>query len=226
MDRSSHGGQRLKHPAKFTDVLLDTIADVFKYDPDPVRILDPFAGTGRVHLLAERSTMLETIGVEIEPEWSRLHPRTIVGNALALPFGDGAFDAIVTSPCYGNRMADHHNARDASKRITYTHVLGRKLHPHNSGTLQWGERYREFHRQAWAEAVRVLRPGGRFILNISDHVRAGKVQRVTAWHVADLLGRGLDIVDVATIPTPRMRRGANSHLRVDHETVAVFRRAA
>lgn len=46
---------------------------------------------------------------------------TIVGNALYLPFRDRAFDGIVTSPCYGNRMADHHDARDDSKRNTYTH---------------------------------------------------------------------------------------------------------
>jgi tRNA G10 N-methylase Trm11 len=83
-----------------------------------------------------------------------------------LPFADASIDAIVTSPTYGNRLADHHRASDPLLRRSYTHDLGRPLHSENSGAMQWGDAYRAFHRRAWAEAVRVLKPGGRFVLNV------------------------------------------------------------
>ena len=91
-------------------------------------------------------------------------------NAIALPFRDESFDAVVTSPTYGNRFADKHNAKDGSIRRSYTHDLGRTLHAENSGSMQWGQAYRDLHVKAWAECFRVVRPGGLFVLNISDHV--------------------------------------------------------
>jgi hypothetical protein len=87
-----------------------------------------------------------TVEVELEPEWASQHPRTMVGDARALPLPDATFDMVVTSPTYGNRMTDHHNAKDGSRRITYTHNLGRTLTPGNSGAMQWGEDYRQLHR--------------------------------------------------------------------------------
>lgn len=216
-----------KHPAKFTDVILNHIARsiIGEFPTGRVRILDPFAGTGRVHFLPQWATRFETIGIEIEPEWADMHPNTWQGDALALPFKDNWFDAIVTSPTYGNRMADHHNARDASKRITYRHVLGRALHPNNSGQLQWGPKYRNFHERAWIEAVRVLRPGGIFLLNCSNHIRKGEEQKVTEWHVETLTGLGLEEEDWKRIDTPRMRRGQNHELRVGSESVVLLRKA-
>jgi tRNA G10 N-methylase Trm11 len=91
------------------------------------RVLDPFAGTGRIHELENW-----TVGVEIEPEWATMRDGTIVANALNLPFRDASFDAVVTSPTYGNRLADHHDARDSSRRHSYKHDLGRDLHSENS----------------------------------------------------------------------------------------------
>lgn len=74
--------------------------------------------------------------------------RNIVGDALRLPFRDATFDVVATSPTYGNRMADHHEARDDSDRGTYRHRLSRPLHPSNSGAMQWGEEYRSIHEKA------------------------------------------------------------------------------
>lgn len=209
------------HPAKFSGTILDLLKE--RTSGLSGTLLDPFAGTGRVHELAHED--LVTIGVELEPEWAELHPRTIVGNALHLPFPDGTFDVVVTSPCYGNRMADHHNAKDGSKRNTYTHQLERPLHEDNSGKMQWGDEYRVFHRHAWKEVFRVSKPGTDFFLNISDHIRKGEQQLVTDFHLYNLLSHGWRFVDVWDVETPRQRQGANGNLRTRCEYVFHLRKS-
>lgn len=214
-----------RHPARYSRALVPVLADLLEGVPGPV--LDPFAGTGeRLEELAERLglvPMVGIVGIELEEEWARVTPHLVrVGNALDLPFEDDTFGAVVTSPTYGNRLADHHRAADASLRRSYTHDLGRPLHRDNSGVLHWGPLYRDFHRRAWAEAARVLRPGGRFLLNISDHVRNGRRQPVSAWHVAELGRLGFELVDLVTVETPRLRNGANAEARVRGEFVFTF----
>ena len=216
------------HPAKFSTSILDVIERLLEVHlPEGGLILDPFAGTGGVHQLA--SERYRTIGVEIEAPWADTHMMTIQGDALALPFGDHCFDCVVTSPVYGNRFSDHHRARDGSLRRTYTHDLQRMtgdpertLHPNNSGMLQWGHRYRDFHEHAWREVRRVLKPGATFTLNSSDHIRNGEVQPVTDWHISTANSLGFEMIDRIEVPTPRMRNGANASARVNVETIVVF----
>ena len=88
-----------------------------------------------------------------------MHQRegTAVGSALKTGYDAEYFDAVVTSPCFGNRMADHHNAKDNSKRHTYRHYLGRELTKGSAAGMQWGEEYKHFHTEAWLEAKRVLK---------------------------------------------------------------------
>lgn len=210
------------HPAKFSEPILDHITVVFDEWGWPKRLLDPFAGVGRVHSLVEgRAT--KSVGVEIEPEWADMHPDTIVGNALSLPFPDNSFDGLVTSPCYGNRMADHHNAQDGSRRYSYRHVLGRPLHPANSGQMQWGDRYREFHTAAWDECLRVLKPDSIIVINTSNHIRGGVEQYVTEFHMKHFLDRGCAVLDLDMVNTARMRHGANREVRPKYENVFALR---
>jgi hypothetical protein len=133
--------------------------------PDFGGVLDPFAGVGGVHTLG-----LESIGVEIEPEWARAHPRNIYASALALPFRKATFDTAITSSTYANRFADAHAARDGSTRRSYAHNLrsmtGGPQPPAASGQLRraaMGASYRASHEDAWAELKRVLMPRGTFI---------------------------------------------------------------
>ena len=136
---------------------------------------------------------------------------------------------MVTSPCYGNRLADHHEARDGSTRRSYTHDLQRMtedpqraVHPDNAGRLQWGPSYRRFHVRAWGEVYRVLRTSGVFVLNVSDHVRRGAVTPVTDWHLQCLGELGMTVEERVEVGTPRLRYGANSRARVGYETVALL----
>jgi SAM-dependent methyltransferase len=208
-----------KHPARYSTELMPVLAAQVPPDQHP-KVLDPFAGVGGVHDLPN-----ETTGVELEPEWAGARTGTIVADALALPFPDGIFDAIVTSPTYGNRFADHHNAKDGSPRRSYTHDIGRDLHRNNSGAMHWGSEYRTFHLKAWAQALQVLRPGGRFVLNISDHIRDHERQPVTDWHVETLTELGLHEIDRVDVPTKRMRHGENADARVDAEHVITFEKS-
>jgi tRNA G10 N-methylase Trm11 len=207
------------HPAKYTEILLPTVAAMLN---GRKRILDPFGGTGRVFLLENWLGNVEIQATEIEEPWAARNPRTTLGNALHLPWPDGYFDAVATSPAYGNRMADTLLDSGKYKRMTYTALLQRQLHPDNAGAIQWGDKYQRFHREAWIEARRVLQPGSAFVLNIKDHIRTGLHMPVTAWHIACLESLGFRLVQHEKINTPGMTRGQNGDARVPYESVIQF----
>lgn len=124
---------------------------------------------------------------------------------------------------YGNRMADHHDAKDGSTRNTYKHKLGRDLSPNNSGAMQWGDEYRDFHRRAWAHLTdTMVMNDGYFILNIKDHIRSGEKMDVTKWHAAVLMDLGWRPIQIELVRVRGNRFGANADLRVDHESVILF----
>ncbi len=225
-------GAAVKHPAKFSEPIKDVIVHAFQRFDCGGPIYDPFAGVGGVHDIAARLG-ITSYGVELEPEWAQSYvPQigrmgevhaTLVGSALQERRWGSPFGTVITSPCYGNRMADHHNAQDGSKRHTYTHTLGHALHAENSGQLQWGDEYKRFHQLAWC---RLEDTGARhLILNVSDHIRAGKVVQVCQWHVDCL--RDLGWVERGSFPveTQRQRYGANADLRVPCEMVYVLERS-
>ncbi len=209
-----------KHPAKYTDILLPVFAKMLNGSK---RILDPMAGTGKIFDLAWWLPDAEIQAIEIEPEWAAINPKTTLGNALYLPWGDNYFDAICVSCAYGNRLADSHNAKDGSYRPTYTHTIGHKLNSENAGQLQWGPKYKNFHVKAWTEARRVLQPGGKFILNIKDHIRNDKRQYVTDWHIETLGLLGFSEVAHEQVVCPGNRNGKNAEKRLPYESVILFR---
>lgn len=210
-------GDGVSHPARYSKELYPLFVDLLGtfFAGAPASILDPFAGVGGIHRLQDNG--YRTVGIELEQEWADLHPDTVRGSALELPFDDETFDAIVTSPTYGNRLADSHNASDPELRRSYTHDLGRTLSPDNSGAMQWGQKYRDFHEQAWAEALRVLLTDGVFLLNIKDHIRAGARQHVSGWHVTTLCRMGLSLLEHHDVSTGNLRQGANASLRFNEQ---------
>jgi hypothetical protein len=210
-----------KHPAKYSDSILKTIKP---YIQDNWKILDPMSGTGKLkNIISPNDLWLN----EIESEWAiqGLPAHITIGNALMLPFANNSFDAIVVSPTYANRLADHHNAKDKSKRNTYTHILGRQLHEQNSGKIQWGIGYQEFHKYAWSECDRVLKNNGTFILNISNHIRKGVEQKVSEWHLGFFIKcLKYKILEVIQVKTPRMRQGTNNKSRVLFENIFIMKK--
>jgi hypothetical protein len=203
------------HPAKYNKVLMPTIKEWTKGCPT---VLDVFAGVGVIN-------MPGGIYNEIEPEWVEQCPKpAIISDARKLPFADNTISAGATSPTFGSRMADHHTAKDKSKRHTYRHYIERPLHPSNSGQMNWGTPYRNLHRSAWYELYRVLEVGAPFVLNISDHYRAGVIVPVSSWHINTLIKTGFSLERIKQIPTPKQRHGANRHLRVPYELLVLFRK--
>lgn len=272
--------EEVKHPAKFSPVILDQIANLMYdyYGGQRIRrILDPFAGVGGIHQLRERG--FETYAIELEPEWAAQSAKrgpTWCGDFFNFPSGPSPsfqrelvpmhfpliYDAVGTSTTYGNRMADHHDAQEKCrlcfghgviytrltvddfaeekcekcngigrreyKRLTYRHQLGRELTPNNSGSIQWGDKYRMFHQLAWLKVAKLVRPNGLFILNVKDHIRGGKIQQVSKWHRETCENIGFELLEDRRVDAKGMGFGKNQTLdeglKVDYEHIFAFRR--
>lgn len=213
----------VKHPAKFSPDLLRVMQTYLRRG---WMVYDPFGGVGGLHRIAS-ATGAKTVCGEIEPRViaNARGTRSLAANAMYLPFADETFDAIATSPTYGNRMADKNFGQPSTSKWdshTYSVYFGGNLHPANTGGMQWGAEYKRIHEQAWSESIRVLKPGGLFILNISDHIRAGQRVYVSKWHFDVLRGMGLRLMDTRLIKTPRLTRGANSQVRTAGEYIFVM----
>jgi len=218
-----------KHPAKFSAGFIEIFRELlgnwlprpWKYDTPLV--LDPFAGVGTIHQLRPQ---FATFGLEIEQEWADCSEFTYCADSTQMSeYWTGMFQAIVTSPTYGNRMADHHNAKDASKRNTYKHTLGHDLQPNNTGQMQFGQYgYYSIHEKVYKECRRVLEAGGLFILNVSDHIRQGERIEVCKWHAGILKSLDFELMFEHPVVTQRLGFGANGNLRVPNEVIYVFRK--
>jgi SAM-dependent methyltransferase len=159
--------------------------------------------------------------------------------------------------CYGNRLADHHDAKDPcgkcggsrqqgvetgwavcptckgtglSWRNTYAHALRRQggdLVPGSAAGMHWGREYRMLHRDALNEMVRVTKPGGLLVVNMSNHLKTlvrGEPpveQQVVEWWVNRVIVAGCFLRAVLPVPTPRNRNGANADVRADGEVLII-----
>lgn len=249
------------HPAKYSEPVLAQMKAVMEAEAARLArsplVLDPMAGVGRIHQLRP---LCHTVGVELEPEWAACHPDTWIGDALDLPPNwTNHYDAVCVSPVYGNRYRDHHAAKDKCKkcggngkvaagsglvecslckgkglspRKSYKTSLGRMPSEGSSCTLDFSDRYKDFHRRALAEMIRVVDDGGLVVVNVSNHYRGVKVgsgtrsmvMRVVEWWIETMLARGLYMEAVLPVATRRMRHGANHTLRATTEQIIVCRK--
>lgn len=134
-------------------------------------------------------------------------------------------DVIVTSPTYGNRMADHHNAKDSSRRVTYTHRMGHALRNGNTGVMQFGADYRDKHYRIFRNLRdSCLTDTGVVFLNISNHIRRHQEVDVVSFFKKMMLDLGFVLIRDIEIETPRMRFGANRELRAPCEHLLIYQR--
>lgn len=70
----------------------------------------------------------------------------------------------------------------------------------------------------------MLSTDGRFVLNIKDHIRNGKRQMVTDWHIETLQSLGLVVVEHVKVPCSGMRIYRNAGARIDYESVLLLGR--
>jgi len=232
-----------RHPAMFSPPLLKTIANLLGPPPpgQPPLLLDPMGGVGTVGTL--RHFGWHVISNEIEMEWACQAPGNgstpTVGDAAALPYADHSFAAAVTSPAYGNRLADHYmpvdlSARSHKVRRTYPMYLRRQVHDRSAARFHWGKVYKELLLAAFVELRRVLRPDARFVGNYKDHfatvVRRGVKTRerrcLTAWCITALEDLGFTLRARQRVPlrgdqnTNRARQRGDAV--IDHEDVVLF----
>ncbi len=217
----------VRHPAKYTESFIPIFAEkLFGKE----NVLDIFAGTCKIANIKEHGYAGKIYCNELEPEWAEIGLGKVdsinVGDAEFLPYKDDFFEAICTSPTYGNRMADHFEAKDGSKRNTYRHAIGRALDEENTGRMQWGKKYREKHDRIWKEANRVLKPGGMLILNIKNHIRKGEEIDVSGWQKESILRAGFELVEKISVPVTGLGFGANADKRVGHEEIFIFNKKA
>ena len=212
------------HPAKFTDEQLFHIKGHLPVGK--ITVFDPFAGVGTVAVLGENPIITVT-GMEIEPEWADQSPVVITGDSLAyMAWTRQRYDAVVTSPAYGNRLADSYDGRDGSKRNTYRIALGRTLDEKNAAQFHFShledDEYKEFHRDAIQGMVRVTRKGGRVIVVVKNFIRAGFVMDVVGWWRRELEAAGLTEQAWIPIEAQGMGYGSNRDERVKYEYILVW----
>lgn len=195
--------QRSDHPAPYNDGFLAFVrAQMIEHAPEHLTLLDPMAGTCKLHTLqgewhAQRSGVddpddwwgpfdVTTICSELEPEWTTRSPSRKWGvtitsmdalKLLVMERGVAGRETehtwLVTSPVWGNRMGDNFVAKDRSDRVTYRHRLGREFTTGSTCPMKWGERYQVWHAAFMRCAYDRAVYGERMLIEIGDHLHAG-----------------------------------------------------
>jgi SAM-dependent methyltransferase len=208
------------HPAKFSPPLFPVLYESLG---DAKKILDPFAGIGGIFKLLEYDPSLEISAMELEPEWALQDERITLGDSRSLPWPNNYFDAIATSVAYANRMADRlTSSKWALTRVTYAAALRRDLTEGNLAAERWGDKYRRGTIEVLTECDRVLRRGGRFVLNCKNHYRNNELIDVTGWYIEELSKFGYELIGHKRVPLRGMRYGKSYSVRVDYESVVVM----
>lgn len=210
------------HPAKFSDVLLPHIKSLL---PDNcVWITDPMAGVGKVTLLGDQYKYQCN---ELESEWAKqIKGADEVTSIDAKDMILKPETTVVTSPPYGNRMADCFKTKNpGSMKGRYAGDLGRRLSKGSAASLPFGQRYKELMSVIYKELFLQMKSGQIFILNVSNFIRSNQEVNVIGFYMVLFASYGFTLDSFQSVVTPRDRgRGANAKNRVKHEVVMKWRK--
>lgn len=231
----------MSHPAPFSKAIVCVLAAqltaAFTSQQAPLRVLDPFAGTGRIHSL--KGQKCATLAIEIEPEWaeeSALSGETICADSIAWALGTTEmFDAIITSPVYPNGVADNYVGAGKTRRNTYASHLGRKVTDgSNAGLGRWSSpKQRDAHIAwqvtAWKALIPRIVPGGVLILNTKDPMWSQNNSHSVGPFTSTLWTllaeqHALVLEHLETIATRGLPDGLHSEQRTGFEYVLRFRK--
>lgn len=217
--------EKRPHPAKFSDVILEHVSTIL---PDHIdTIVDPMAGVGKVVNLGPDYKYLLN---ELEPEWANqiddMYDVT-VGDAKDMTIPSDINTAIVTSPPYGNRMADFFKSqtRPESMKGRYGGDLGRRLTEGSTASKKFGDEYRVMMSEIYTALTDQMCSGQLFILNVSNFIRSYKEVNVVGFYLDLFTTMGFTLDALYPVVTPRRGgTGANQDLRVDHEVIMLWRK--
>ncbi len=230
------------HPAKFSDSILEAMADMIPEDVQT--IVDPMAGVGKVLHLASEKRPFNFICNELESEWAvqitqrAAQNKTTAGTyRVDVHVGDAATwrderighagSMVVTSPPYGNRMADafRSESRPESMKGRYAGELGRRLTGGSLASLGFGPAYESTAEAVFANIFRQMHKGQHFLLNVSNFIRKGEEVDVAKYYAALFNKYGFVCVGSREVKTPRARGfGANSNARAPFEVLLLWRK--
>jgi hypothetical protein len=212
------------HPCTYAKVYIPIFTDILNKEKAKTA-LDIFGGIGGLAKVKNYGFNGKVIINEIEPKWAKIAKKVadkvICGDARKLPLQTKSIDAIITSPTYGNDMG-----RTApSRNRTYTVCNDNNpLKEGNTGKLIWGDTYKSIHIDAYKEAFRVLTTKGVLVLNVKNHIRKGKEQKVTQWHLTTLKNIGFNIVKTIKIKTKGIPFGGLNIPKVPFEYIIVLKK--
>jgi len=218
--------EKRPHPAKYSKELLPILAK-YAYG----NVLDIMGGTGKAGLLKALNPNITRVTInELEPEWAEQAfennvDEVIIGDAKNLRL---TVDCIVTSPPYGNRMADNfHVGANGGKstpsiRKMYASDLGRTPSEGSTCCLHFGRGYEEKITDIY-ESVFNNCKFNRFVLNVSNFIRNYQEVEVCDFYEKLFYLNGFVLVAKELVKTRRQKGiRANAKLRVPYETVMVF----
>lgn len=225
------GIEKRPHPAKFSKQLIPHIAEMIP--EDCYYICDPMAGVGQLLLLHEHYPRGDFIFDfnELESEWvnqiPKVHPTRSIHcmDAKDYKLADD-IDIIITSPPYGNRMADFFmsETRPESMKGRYAGDLGRRLTEGSVASQKFGDRYRSNISHIYGNIFDQMRSGSYFLLNVSNFIRNHKEENVIGFYL-NLFSEYFHLEEFRKVKTPRNRgHGANANLRVEHEVLILWRK--
>ena len=209
------------HPAKYSESLLPILAKYCYGD-----IIDIMGGVGKAGLLKQYNSEIKSVTInELEQEWAIQAKengvdKIIIGDARAIT---GQYNVIVTSPPYGNRMADNFKpSKPDSRRKMYASDLGRTLSKGSVCCLHFYKKY-EFSMTEIVSNFTKNIEHKRIVWNTSNFIRNFKEIDIFLFYNELFVSFRYQMIAHEQVVTKRQRGvGVNTNLRVPFEDVAVY----